>query len=715
MRTCYVNLAMLITLITASSLSAQDLDKCPVKISQSTIFRNGTVSITVANSPKVTEGTIQLKGPRSIPPQTVPVKNGTLEYTVPGDLPLGQYSVTVKLGNLLFSACDSLRVATALNWEPKLSPFEPNATYKTETVRITDDKSQSRSLETVSLALRGSGFIIDTPEDNQILINDEVQQVKWMNGTDLPEAAKPPQNWILGRITSPERIDLYRVPVPADGIMLIAVKQGDKITDKQRFTIYRWSKFQVAMASAVIAIVLALIVLALIHIFVRSQPRESDYNALKVLFLDPETATYSLSKLQFYAWTAAAIFGYSYLAISKMLVQGLPWPDIPGGLPGIISIGAGTSVGAQLVTNIRGPKGAGSEHPGLGDFVTSGGVAAADRVQMLVWTILGVGFFCISALKYSPGAILELDPIPGGMLTMMGLSAAGYLGGKFARKQGPVINDISNTPDESDEALTGAAAPPSAAPPDLSQPVAEAQAVVRTFGTGPSGAETAVNALSTAITAASQAKTTADARALVTKLPDLQTQAETAAKTAADAFAQAGASSESARAAEIVQQAAAALQDLSAAISSLLSGTLAPPMPGAAVQNFTRIIELRGRNLSSEALLEINGTQLPYRMLVNKPDGTGRPEVVIREQDDPTLARMLRLSIDPGQPEGADFHLYKSWFGASDDKNKKIFTLINPDGQRSDISFTVPSAAAQNSPKTGQEAAGAAPKAEKGV
>ena len=68
MRTCYVNLAMLITLISASSLSAQDLDKCPVKISQSTTFRNGTISITVANPPKVTEGTIQLKGPRSTPP-----------------------------------------------------------------------------------------------------------------------------------------------------------------------------------------------------------------------------------------------------------------------------------------------------------------------------------------------------------------------------------------------------------------------------------------------------------------------------------------------------------------------------------------------------------------------------------------------------------------------------------------------------------------------
>ncbi len=715
MRTCYVSVTMLIILITAPSLSAQDLDGCPVKISRSAAVRNETVSITVANPPMVKEGLVQLVGPRSAPPVAVALNNGTMAYAVPGDLPLGQYVVTVKLGTFLFSACKTLRIVSALNREPKLSPFEPDTTYNTETVSLPDEKSQHRKLKTVQLALRGSGFIVDTPDDNQILVNGEAHPVKWGNGADLPDAANPAPNQIYGRVVSPEKIALYRVPVPADGILQIKVKQGDMVTDMQRFTVYRWSRLPVAMASGAIGIVLSLIVLMLVHFFIRTQPKEISYNVFKVLFLDPETATYSLSKLQFYFWTAAAIFGYSYLAISKMMVQGLTWPDIPGGLPGIIAIGAGTSVGAQVVTNLRGPKGAGSEHPNWGDFVTSGGVVAADRVQLLVWTLLGVGLFCVSALKYAPGTIRELDPVPDGILFMMGLSAAGYLGGKFARKQGPVITDITITPKASDEAMADADAPPPAGPPDLSQPVAEAQAIARSFGMAPSGAATAVNALTAAITAVVQAKTTSDAGTLITKLTELRAQAETAAKTAADAFAQAGAPSETARAAEIAQQAAAALQDMSAAVSSIVSRVLVPSKPDAAVPKFTRTIELRGRNLSSEALLEIDGEEIPYRMLVKKANSSGQPEVVIREPDDQTLARVLRLSIDPGKLEAQDFHLYRSWFGVSDDISRKTFTLINPDGQRSDAGFSVSSAAGPSGLKNGQNAAAPAPTAGKGV
>src|SRR5262249_33930881 len=163
-----------------------------------------------------------------------------------------------------------------------------------------------------------------------------------------------------------------------------------------------------------------------------------------------------------YWWTVAALFGYAYLVISKVLIQGEPWPDMPGTLPGIVAIGAGTSVGAQFVTNVRGPKGAGSEEPSLGDLVTSGGVAAPERVQMLVWTIFGVGAFCLAVLQHAPGTIRELDAVPSGMLYMMGLSSIGYLGGKLARKPGPIINEISITPAEGGDTIATAATRPPA-------------------------------------------------------------------------------------------------------------------------------------------------------------------------------------------------------------------------------------------------------------
>src|ERR1035437_6776859 len=121
------------------------------------------------------------------------------------------------------------------------------------------------------------------------------------------------------------------------------------------------AELTVALASAAIALLLGLIVLVLVRVSVHRQTAERRFNALKVLFLDPETDTYSLSKFQFYLWTAAALFGYAYLVIGRMLVQGQPWPEVPDNLPAVIAIGTGTSVGSQIATAINGAKGPGGE------------------------------------------------------------------------------------------------------------------------------------------------------------------------------------------------------------------------------------------------------------------------------------------------------------------------------------------------------------------
>ena len=57
-------------------------------------------------------------------------------------------------------------------------------------------------------------------------------------------------------------------------------------------------------------------------------------------------------------------------------------------------------------------------------------------MQFLVWTVVGVAAFCIAVLKYSPDAIQALDPVPEGLLAMMGLSSLGYLGRKAGAQAG---------------------------------------------------------------------------------------------------------------------------------------------------------------------------------------------------------------------------------------------------------------------------------------
>jgi len=72
-----------------------------------------------------------------------------------------------------------------------------------------------------------------------------------------------------------------------------------------------------------------------------------------------------------------------------------------------------------------------------------------------------------------------------------------------------------------------------------------------------------------------------------------------------------------------------------------------------------------------------------------------QPEVVIREPDNSEMGRLIRLSIDPAQLEAPDFNRYKLWFGKTNPETKLTFAVTNPDGQKAEISFTVPPSSAQ--------------------
>lgn len=595
-----------------------------------------------------------------------------------------------------------LATASAEATGPTLSPFRPPGTENTETVQIdTPDKAgRPVDIRTVDLALRGSGFSTDPAKRVTIIVNGHSVPVIWDDclGGEFKNKSDPVKSaaeLTHGQVVSPDHIELCRVAVEGSPFT-VAVQQDDGETSAVEYRIYS-PTWPVAVAAAAIALVLALLVLMLVKIFKRNQ-KETKYNVLKILFLDNETDTYSLSKFQFYLWTAASIFGYAYLAISKMIVQGGQWPDIPETLPAIIAVGAGTAIGAQFVTNVRGPKGAGAEEPSLGDLVTSGGVAAPERVQMLVWTIIGVVGFCLAVVKHRPGLIQELDGVPTGLMYMMGLSSAGYLGGKLARKPGPIINELSITPAESDEDVAGEAARPPASVPIVSLPIAQAKSAQAALAT-PSTANglKAVQALTKAISAAEAIKTVADGTSAVAVIAQLRDDAAAAADLAAREFAVAPPTDDAARvSAEAAQQAAAAVHDLADKVTEALGNAAVPAAP-----KFTRVIELRGRNLSKQALFEIDGAELPFRMLRRDAEGHQLPEVVVRESDDPTvtLGQVLRLSIDPDTLEDPDLKRYKKWFGQSSTV-RKTFSLISPDGQRADLSFTIPPATAQSATQT---------------
>jgi hypothetical protein len=223
------------------------------------------------------------------------------------------------------------------------------------------------------------------------------------------------------------------------------VRDGVESTAQELFVVNASRTTPRNYALGVTAVLVALIYLLLsgAHKTMRSGIGNS---LLTALFLDEQTQTYSLSKCQFYAWTLAAVLGYVFLAVARSVIQGSAvFPEIPSGLPGILLASAGTSVVATGITSAKGSKGAGEVHPTLADFITTGGVVAPERIQFVVWTVVGVFTFLLIVFKSDPVTLSDLPKIPDGFVELMGISSAGYLGGKLARKPGPVISNLSVT------------------------------------------------------------------------------------------------------------------------------------------------------------------------------------------------------------------------------------------------------------------------------
>jgi hypothetical protein len=173
----------------------------------------------------------------------------------------------------------------------------------------------------------------------------------------------------------------------------------------------------------------------------RSLPLRDRLPWLAALILEPENQTYSLSRAQFYWWLTIIAYAYLFLFFAWGLIQ-KSWKLPPlAGFAQTFLISLGTLVAVQITSAAKGAKGAGAVHPVPSDLIVHGGVLAPERIQQLVWTILsGVGFLWITIKTYATATVLPT--IPNELLVLMGISSAGYVGGKLARDPGPIINQI---------------------------------------------------------------------------------------------------------------------------------------------------------------------------------------------------------------------------------------------------------------------------------
>jgi hypothetical protein len=419
-------------------------DKFPqiTRLEPAEVPRNGVVTVTGSDLQKrklsVWLGTRALGAPVWV------AKEGTsLTFVVPREVkegkdtslvPLGKQPVRLQLQDepaqlIAFAPHENgyLTVVSDTREPPKVVQVVPSVSYY--------DKDK------FTILLSGEGFS-PVASDNVLLMDEREQKVCWK------EAARC-EGQVKGSLSASGRELEFAGFARADyqGPHRVRIRVGDAVSEATHASFSLVPRGSPRWISGLVAGGLLALLGGLVWFGARRTAHVIDgerYGFLRMLFLDPETDTYSLSKFQFFLWTAAAVFGYAFLTISRTLIQGyLDFPDIPHNLPGIILISAGTTVAAVGVTAVRGPKGSGAVRPSIADFVTSGGVVVAERFQYLIWTLVAVGTFLLLIVLSDPADVATLPTVPEAFLYLMGISAFGYLGGKIARKPGPVIDSVA--------------------------------------------------------------------------------------------------------------------------------------------------------------------------------------------------------------------------------------------------------------------------------
>lgn len=238
---------------------------------------------------------------------------------------------------------------------------------------------------------------------------------------------------------SRDQIDGHKL----SGDHTIALRAGDLTTASQKVAFSPYSASIIRYLAIGLTTVLLGLMVALVALGGRKHrvgTREFIGNAF---LIDTETDTYSLSKLQFYAWSTAALLAYSYLSLSRCLVQGeLNIADIPRNLPTIWGLSAFTAVASVGITKMRGSKASGEVHPSFADLLSTGGVVSPERFQFFLWTVVAIGTFLLNVWNVDPMVLDDLPQLPDGLLAISGVSSVAYLGGKFARGAGPVIDQV---------------------------------------------------------------------------------------------------------------------------------------------------------------------------------------------------------------------------------------------------------------------------------
>jgi len=406
------------------------------------------------------------------------VQENRKALTFLADVPHGNYLVSVIIANKEpgLSVPGDLRVVADSDAPVKLTAIHPLTQYP------------SAKHGNYDLLLVGENFARN-PEDNIIEVEgrgpentipsaDCDSDKEFANQQTPPERHRPclqvieipKTNGIQheGSVTERELRLVGFHPDKYIGSVNLRVRTGrNNVSLPVKVTLSRITAPFALLATLVIFFVMTWIVIRLVSLGVKQYRIGGQaYGPFVGFLLDKETNSFSLSKFQLLAWTAVSVFGYLYLFVCRVLIQSdFAFPPIPDNFPQLLAISAGTTVAATGITTAMGSKGAGDILPSFFDFISSGGLVVSERFQFFVWTLVGCLGFISLLLIQDPSTVTDMPKVPEGFLYLMGISSAGYLGGKMVRKAGPVVKLLAVTKVAKVEAEMPASAPPASVSP----------------------------------------------------------------------------------------------------------------------------------------------------------------------------------------------------------------------------------------------------------
>ncbi len=198
----------------------------------------------------------------------------------------------------------------------------------------------------------------------------------------------------------------------------------------------------------------------------------------------------STSKFQFFLWTAVIVWGYSAIATGRWIDGASPGEiDMPTNLFILMGLGAGTALGAKLVTVSRGgrtPLTDPSARTYRSLVADDDGNPALEKIQVLAWTFVAVGVFIVSVWEIlgASGPPSSLPNVDDALLVLLGIGQVAYVGVKaLPRPAAPPVAPVAPT---AAAALTAPVAPTAAeAPTAAAMPPATPTPAAPTGGDSP--------------------------------------------------------------------------------------------------------------------------------------------------------------------------------------------------------------------------------------